>query len=984
MGRNPRGSEATGRSGSPQPGPESTWRFHMAGRPWMHPAVRIVFALWLALAAMPGVPGPSGTGLESWVLGLSMAHARGLVHGRDIIWTYGPMGFLSLPDPASGSMGLVLLFHLSLYLLWAGALVRLALSLRNQAPVWSVFLIGVSAILEPTLAGDHLELAFFTITALALLETDGWRVWEMALLAFLAAVGFMVKVSLGIQFAITFACLLAVTFRSWRPKAYWIAIAASPPFFTFALYWIFTGSPAWFFSYVRHALSITAGYSDSMGLAGPLWQPVAALISLALLFFALPLLAGSFRELTAASAPAAAAAFFIFKNAMVRQDAHAAPFAVRLALCSVFFLVTVKTSRYKRALIGLQVAWLLISYFSISAVWPQTGFIMRQRLLAAQAVTSIRAFIQWPATWKALERASQVTLSKERLPSEFADIIGHNPVDAVPWDVAQVKANGWTWRPRPIFQSYAAYSPQLDGINAGHNESPGAAPFLVVSWMDIDGRHPFFEDPLSWRALLKHYRSDITAGATLLMRRAPTGRFEDPEPLASSVTRWNATVAVPQADVPLVLSAGVRKTLYGAARSALYRLSPVWIDITRQSGRTEQYRAVPANLSSGVLVNPLPRRLLDLNLFGQPGCMPDDPVIALRFRTSGPREFRNDIPLDWFLLRERSTMEKKGPCVVVETSRREFPSWGGVADVTVTTGKGTSGTPALESAADWIAVSPGRGETRVFSVSANTGAGPRRSSISAGGYTTAIVQAGIPGEAPSQTVQLCLFGSRQDDEPVTATTPPALTVVRDRITGFDSLHGQLVMGDWTGSGVIRLGMFLDGKWYLDINNNRKWDGVEGGDALAEFGLPGDTAVVGDWNGDGVTKLGVFRHGEWVLDVNNNRRYDRSDPICHFGLPGDAPVVGKWAPASQADQIGVYRQGTWIVDSNGNRQFQRNDVQFTFGLPGDIPVVSRSRSRIGVYRNGVWILDLKGSRRFDVHAGFITYGSLGDRPLIAEW
>ena len=979
------GSEATRRRGSQQPGPESKWRFTMTGRPWMHQAIRIVLALWLAMAAIPGAPGPSGAGLESWVLGLSMAHAQGLAHGKDIIWTYGPMGFLSLPDPASGSMALVLLYQLGLYLLWAGALVRLALSLRNQAPTLSVFLIGAVAILEPTLAADHLELAFFTIAALTLLETGRWRLLEMELLAFLSAVGLMVKVSLGIQFAIVFTCLLAAAFRNWRPKAHWIATAGSLPVFTFALYWIFAGSPASFFLYLRNAGYIAAGYSDSMSYPGPLWQPVAALISMALLFLALPLLASRVRELSAAFAPAAATAFFIFKSAMVRQDAHAASFFVKLILASLFFLVTVETPRYRRALIGLQISWLVLSYVWISSIWPETAVLMRQRLLGRQAAASAIAFLHWPDTWRSTQLSSETVLSASRLDSAFTDVIRDGSVDALPWDVGQVKANHWTWHPRPVFQSYAAYTPALDRIDAAHHESPKAADFLIISWADIDGRHPFFEDPLSWRALLKHYRSGITDGITLLMRHVPTERFENPEPLASSVTRWNETVPVPQADVPLVMSARVRKTLYGAARSALYRLSPVWIAITRRSGRTEQYRTVPANLPSGVFVNPLPRRILDLNLFGQPGCMPLDPVIALRFRTSGPKEFQDEIPLQWSLLRERSTMEKKGPCAVVDTPRREFPSWGGIANVTLTTGKGTSGTPALKSSADWITLMPARGDTRELSVSENTGAGPRRSNILAGVYSTMIVQAGVPQEARSRTVQLGLFGSNgvEGQRPETRTTPP-VTVTADRITGLHFPQGQPVMGDWTGSGVIRLGIFRDGKWYLDLNNNRKWDGVEGGDALAEFGLPGDTAVVGDWNGDGIAKLGVFRHGEWVLDVNNNRRYDRSDPICHFGFSGDAPAVGKWKPGSQVDQIGVYRNGAWILDSNGDRVFQPSDAQFFFGLPGDIPVVSRSRSRIGVYRNGVWVLDLKGSRKFDSDAGFITYGSPGDRPLIAEW
>ena len=76
---------------------------------------------------MPVIPGFSAVGLdESWVVALSMAHDQGLIHGKDIIWTYGPLAYLSLPVFPADSRILVLVYHLGGYLLWALALIRLA------------------------------------------------------------------------------------------------------------------------------------------------------------------------------------------------------------------------------------------------------------------------------------------------------------------------------------------------------------------------------------------------------------------------------------------------------------------------------------------------------------------------------------------------------------------------------------------------------------------------------------------------------------------------------------------------------------------------------------------------------------------------------------------------------------------------------------------------------------------------------------------
>jgi hypothetical protein len=181
---------------------------------------------------------------------------------------------------------------------------------------------------------------------------------------------------------------------------------------------------------------------------------------------------------------------------------------------------------------------------------------------------------------------------------------------------------------------------------------------------------------------------------------------------------------------------------------------------------------------------------------------------------------------------------------------------------------------------------------------------------------------------------------------------------------------------------MRIGIFHNGAWYLDLNGNGRWDGPDHGDGVFFFGLPGDIAVPGDWAGDGKTRLAVFRKGEWAIDMNGNMSFDRSDLFLRFGLEGDVPVVAKWSRDAK-DRPGVYRNGMWYVDSNGHGEFQPTDEQFRFGLPGDIPLVSYGNGRIGVFRKGTCILAPGNGRRsgandtIDVPCGAVP-------PLIAAW
>ncbi len=91
-----------------------------------------------------------------------------------------------------------------------------------------------------------------------------------------------------------------------------------------------------------------------------------------------------------------------------------------------------------------------------------------------------------------------------------------------------------------------------------------------------------------------------------------------------------------------------------------------------------------------------------------------------------------------------------------------------------------------------------------------------------------------------------------------------------------------------------VGIYRNGEWYVDLNDNRVWDGPAT-DGYAVFGgLPGDVPVVGDWDGSGTTKIGIYRQGVWYLDVNGDGVWDEmtEGPVTWGGLPEDIPVVGK--------------------------------------------------------------------------------------------
>jgi len=221
----------------------------------------------------------------------------------------------------------------------------------------------------------------------------------------------------------------------------------------------------------------------------------------------------------------------------------------------------------------------------------------------------------------------------------------------------------------------------------------------------------------------------------------------------------------------------------------------------------------------------------------------------------------------------------------------------------------------------------------------------------------------------------------------------------DETTAFGLLAGDKpVVGDWNGDGFSKRGIYRGGTWYLDINGNGKWDGAPTDKLIVGFGIATDVPVAGDWNGDGITEIGYYRPStnNWYLDWNGDGVFTPGlDQQTRFGQPGDLPVVGDWT-GSGVDRIGLYRTnsgaGNWYLDINGNGAWDSSsDRQVKFGQPGDQPVpgdwAGTGVDLLGLYRQGTWYLDLNGSGSWNGTPTDKIMGKFGqptDIAVVGKW
>jgi hypothetical protein len=203
----------------------------------------------------------------------------------------------------------------------------------------------------------------------------------------------------------------------------------------------------------------------------------------------------------------------------------------------------------------------------------------------------------------------------------------------------------------------------------------------------------------------------------------------------------------------------------------------------------------------------------------------------------------------------------------------------------------------------------------------------------------------------------------------------------------------------------RIGVFRPstGRWYLDVNGNGVFDDCALGGCLEPFGQEGDLPVVGDWTGAGIVQIGVFEPATslWKLDYNNNDRWDGcSIDLCIGPLwrsKKNVPVVGRWRANVTRDWIGVSRPKSryWRLDlnENGKRESCKIDGCRSFGSRRGFPVVGdwtgTGTSKLGTFESatGQWKLDLNDNGKFDqcaVDRCGGPFGTTGDNPVVGDW
>jgi len=116
-----------------------------------------------------------------------------------------------------------------------------------------------------------------------------------------------------------------------------------------------------------------------------------------------------------------------------------------------------------------------------------------------------------------------------KLPDDILKLVGDSTVDVFPWNIQMLIENGLNYAPRPVLQSYSAYTKRLQDINFDYYNSNEAPKYVIFDLDPIDNRYPIFDESKVYMLLEKKYKPaqkfKYMGRSMLLLERATNNRL---------------------------------------------------------------------------------------------------------------------------------------------------------------------------------------------------------------------------------------------------------------------------------------------------------------------------------------------------------------------------------------------------------------------------------------------------------------------------
>lgn len=563
---------------------------------------------------LSGVYLPSPTLDHSYQVVLEYAITHGFQFGKDIIFTFGPFGFLD----TTVSQGELPVQRFLFALAWSGIVAWsvTAVAQQIQGAIKYVFLVWFLVYSAP--AGVE-QYAFLVIAYGSMVLVNNVQKRKSEVLIFLTIFALLALIKFTLFMAamatVLVCALVHIGKRDFR------SFFTVTTFFGVILLvlWMAGGQKLgnlilWFMG----SFEIARGFTEAMTIT-PKWSVfvicvIAGILFLISLWMTIQPARLDLRNIGILMV-ITANVFLSWKHSFVRADGHVMGFIFLLPMAfAILFTETFQKGMSRKYRLYLATAYIGTTILcNWAADLQEPGTMLTKLVNWPRHMAGNSRLILNSVTGKGETcfEALREKLKIQRVPDlpTARSIIGNSSVDVISYTQWAALANDMNYRPRPVIQGYSVYTPYLQDLNLSFYQSAQRPKYLLLKMETIDGRFPALDDATLLPYILSNYKPVAKdSGFLVLQSSLRDNHSKSILTLVQEQTiTFGDTLNLPTYNnALLIMQVDIKPTLFGKITSFIFQ-SPILSLHTVTNGMKTSYRFIPAMAKRGLVISPLLR-----------------------------------------------------------------------------------------------------------------------------------------------------------------------------------------------------------------------------------------------------------------------------------------------------------------------------------------------------------------------------------------
>lgn len=573
----------------------------------------IIVCVILLTGILPVYPKEGGWGLDpSWCYLINIANEKNIIFGKDIFFTYGPLGFITANWGISSNQHIYYLFLSSFFLYDSFALYNLLLKDSNKSFYFILFtsIISHNTFLSPI--DTPILFIIFSIYLMTFMAIKKkYSTIHFFILCICAALMWMIKFDLAVlstAISVMFIICIIIHNIANHYTSYlkntdadsifsekkintlpYIIIFLFIPIFFCIFYLAYNPSLLDMKNYLLTGFQLSSGYSSAMSLTYN--SIISPIIYKTVIYLAVLIVLIIYKSDTIYNALLLSVLLaFSFKYAAVRSD-YEHTSLIDIAYKTILFLL----------ILSIPFRPDIKKIVSIKLKSKNTQIISIVLIISIFLGLNYTYNYYFTFKYKICGHICNTISNNYSLPETMKQKIGNNTVTTYPWNILWMESENLNYMCMPIPQAYCAYTPFLDDLNANFFSSEQRPKYIILEPNTIDERILQWESPSTWNAIENNYRIIEKENNMILLEENISDSKENLVYYRTSINQ--DCIIVPPSSNKLMMKLNMELTAAGKTKKMISSINPIYADLTYSDGSSECVRVIPEQLSQGVMLN---------------------------------------------------------------------------------------------------------------------------------------------------------------------------------------------------------------------------------------------------------------------------------------------------------------------------------------------------------------------------------------------